>query len=164
MAVPSQPLPIIGQPNSTEDSKIRAALLELQGILTAGVDSANLVPGGHTHTFRWSHTFTISDDVRVPSGDVDYIPPFFVPVAAGQTTKLIAVRHRINAGTSATFKLQNNGADITGFTGIAAATTTATTDPADVTLAANDMLALVVTAVSGTPKNLSASLYFESVA
>jgi hypothetical protein len=42
MGVPSQPLPTIGQPNSTEDAKVRSALSELQSILTANVDAANL--------------------------------------------------------------------------------------------------------------------------
>jgi hypothetical protein len=45
MGVPTQPLPTIGQPNSTEDSKVRSALSELQTILTAGIDATNVSPG-----------------------------------------------------------------------------------------------------------------------
>lgn len=113
------------------------------------------------HARRRALTFTVAGDVVVPAGDVDYICPVFVPVASGQTTKLIALRARINAGTSATVKLQKNGVDITGFTGIVVTTTAATTDPADVTLADNDLIALIVTAVSVNPKNMSVSLYLE---
>lgn len=111
--------------------------------------------------YRLGHTFTIPGDIVVAVGDADFVCPFFVPVQVGRTTKLVAARHRINAGTSATVKLTNNGVDITGFTALSVTTAPTTTDPADVTLAANDLIALVVTAISGSPKNLSFSLYFE---
>lgn len=107
------------------------------------------------------HTFTLSGTVLVPVGQTDYVCPFFLKVPSTQTVKLISARHRINSGTSATVKLQNNGSDITGFTGISVTTTAADTDPADVTLANNDLLSLVVTAVSGTPQNLSFTLFLE---
>jgi len=107
------------------------------------------------------HTFTLSGTVIVPVGQTDFICPFFVKVPSTQTVKLISARHRINSGTSATVKLQNNGSDITGFTGISVTTTAADTDPADVTLANNDLISLVVTAVSGTPQNMSFTLFFE---
>lgn len=42
MGVPNQPLPTIGQPNSTEDSKVRSALSELQTILGGNIDATNL--------------------------------------------------------------------------------------------------------------------------
>ena len=107
------------------------------------------------------HTFTIGGEVFVPSGDVDYVVPFFVPVYAGTYVKLVRARYRINSGTSATVKLQKNGVDITGFTGISVTTTAATTNPADVSLADDDLIALVVTAVSGNPKNLTFTLVLE---
>jgi hypothetical protein len=113
-------------------------------------------------TFRWTHTFAVQGEIKVPSGDTDFLPPFFVSLASAQTLKLVKARYVINSGTSVTCKLQANGADITGFTGISVTTTPGETDPTDVNLADNDRLALVVTAVSGTPKNLSFSLVFEA--
>jgi hypothetical protein len=113
-------------------------------------------------TFRWTHTFAVQGDIKVPSGDTDFLPPFFVSLAAAQTLKLVKARYVINSGTSVTCKLQANGSDITGFTGISVTTTPGETDPTDVNVADNDRLALVVTAVSGTPKNLSFSLVFEA--
>lgn len=44
MPLPSQPLPTIGNDNATEDSKIRASLLELQTIISA-LDGSNLAAG-----------------------------------------------------------------------------------------------------------------------
>lgn len=114
-------------------------------------------------TITVPHTFTLSGEVAVAAGDIAYVPPFFIPVPPGQTVRLRSVRHRINSGTSATVKLTSNGTDLTGYTGIAVTTTTATTDAADVTLTNNAALALVVTAVSGTPKNLSLTLYLDYV-
>lgn len=48
MGIPIQPLPTIGQPNSTEDAKVRSALSEAQTILTGNVDSSNLAPNAVT--------------------------------------------------------------------------------------------------------------------
>lgn len=113
------------------------------------------------------HTFTIAGLIAVPSGDTDYIPPFFVPVPAGRTAKIIAARHRINSGTSVTCKLQRAPgaggafADIAGFTGISVTTAAASTDPTDVALTDNDVIALVVTAIAGTPRNMSFTVYVE---
>ena len=107
------------------------------------------------------HTFVIGGPVNVQSGQIDYINPFFVRVPSTQTVKLISARHRINSGTSVTCKLQNNGVDIAGFTGMSVITTAADTDPADVTLANNDLISLVVTATTGSPQNMSMTVFLE---
>lgn len=107
------------------------------------------------------HTFVVSGAVMAAVGQVDYINPFFVKVPASQTVKLISARHRINSGTSATVKVQINGSDAAGFTGMVVGTTAGDTDPADITLSNNDLVSLVVTAVSGSPLNMSVTLFFE---
>ncbi|MAT70357.1 MAG: hypothetical protein CMJ58_12630 [Planctomycetaceae bacterium] len=84
-------------------------------------------------------------------------------MAVGQTAKLVEARHKIGAGTSATVKLQKNGVDITGFTAISVTTTAALTNPADVALAAGDYIQPIVTAVFGTPKNMSFTVALEYV-
>lgn len=108
-----------------------------------------------------THTWAVPGEIKVASGDTDFIVPFFVRVPTGQEAKLTWARHRINAGTSVTAKLTKNGVDVTGFTGISVTTTSANTDPADVALADGDLLALVVTAVSATPKNMTFSVGIE---
>lgn len=107
-----------------------------------------------TGTFYSFATWAIAGEVKVPSGDTDFLIPSPVSEGANEVVTLDKVRHKINSGTSVTFKMQLNGADATGFTGISSTTTAATTDPADVAVADLDLLAPVVTAVSGTPKNL----------
>lgn len=107
------------------------------------------------------HTFAINGLVSVANGQYDYISPFFIKVPSTQTVKLISARHRINAGTSATVKVQINGVDATGFTGMSVTTTSTDTDPTDISLANNDLVSIVVTAVSGSPQNLSMTLFFE---
>jgi len=136
---------------------------------TINIVSTNLQHNGtavalddHTHSVVIPHTYAIPGEIKVPSGDTDYILPFFVSVPTGQTVKIIKAMHRINSGTSATVKLQKNGTtDITGFTSISVTTTTGTTDPADQTLANNDMVQLIVTAVDGTPKNMTFTIFVE---
>jgi len=112
-------------------------------------------------TYRHGHTYGISGEIIVPSGDTAFILPFFVSLASGQSAALSSCRYVINSGTSVTCKLQINGVDATGFTGISVSTTAATTNPADIALADNDKIALVVTAVSGTPKNLSFTIFID---
>lgn len=125
-------------------------------------------PVGHTHeavavtkTVRVPHTFTISGDVFVASGDQYYIPPFFVSEPTGQVVTLASARHRINSGTSATVDVRVNGTAATGFGALSVTTTTAVTDPTDVALADGDAISLVVTGILGSPKNLSFTVYLD---
>jgi peptidoglycan/xylan/chitin deacetylase (PgdA/CDA1 family) len=131
-------------------------------------DAMGAIPGapavggaGGSSTFRETKVFTIPDEIKVPAGDIDFIPPFYVSLGATQTARAIKVIHSIHSGTSATFKLQKNGSDLTGFTGIEAKTETQTKDPADQEIGDGDRLAMVVTAVSGAPKNLSVAVVIE---
>lgn len=107
------------------------------------------------------HTYAVAGEVKVAVGDTDYIPPFFVKIPSGGTANLVDTRYRINAGTSATVKLQRNGSDITGYTGISVTTTSSDTNGPDTALSNNDMIALVVTSVSGTPTNMSFTLFLQ---
>lgn len=111
--------------------------------------------------YHLPHTWTIAGEIKVPSGDTDFINPMFFQTMTGQTGQLISCRYIINSGTSATCKLQINGADATGFTAISVTTTAASTTPAAVALANNDKIALVVTAVSATPTNMSFTIFIE---
>ena len=105
-----------------------------------------------TETWRQGGAVNVSSD----------LPGFFVPaLAAGQTAKLIQARHKIQSGTSATVKLQKNGVDIAGFTGISVTTTSTTTNPADVTLAADDFIQLIVTAIDSQPKDMTFTVTLE---
>jgi hypothetical protein len=113
-------------------------------------------------TFRIGHTFAMPGEIRVPSGDSDHAPTFFVPVASGQSVKLVGIRHMIRAGTQVTYKVQKNGADLpAAWLGLTADTTPETIDPSDVALADLDRLGIVVTAVTGTPRDLSVTLILE---
>lgn len=116
---------------------------------------------GSDKVFRQGHTYAISGEIKVPSGDTDFILPFFFSLATGQTANIIKARYSINSGTSVTAKLQRNGGDITGYTGISV-TTTPTTTTQTQALSDDDEIALVVTAVSGTPTNMNFTIFIES--
>lgn len=128
---------------------------------------------GHTHadptkTVRVPHTWAIAGEIKVASGDTDYIPPFFVSVPAGQTVRAVACRSIIKSGTSVTFTIQrrDSGGFVTTLTGLgggSASPTAATLDFTDANLADNDQIELTVDAVSGVPKNLSVTLWLEYV-
>lgn len=110
---------------------------------------------------RVPFTWTIPGEIKVPSGDTDFINPMFVKLATGQTAKLAMARYIINSGTSATVKIQINGSDATGFTGMTVGTTVGETDATDISLAANDKIAIVITGVSATPKNMSFTIFID---
>lgn len=113
-----------------------------------------------TRTYIIGHTYAIPGEIKVPSGDTDFICPFFIHVPAGDEYVIVKTTYKINSGTSVTAKLQKNGSDITGYTGISITTTTASTTVSS-TLADGDKIALVVTAVSGIPKNMSFTIFIE---
>lgn len=138
-----------------------ANLLEGQdssGVVVSGMTAAGKLFGG---TIRIPHTWHVPNEVKVAVGDTDFIMPFFIPEPAGQTAKLVAVRYKINAGTSATFKLTVDAVDALGFTALAATTTTATTDPADVDVTNGQAIFLVISSVSGVPTNLAVTVWVD---
>lgn len=147
----------LGTPDTPSTQKLGDTASTGTGDNPAREDHKHAMPGPITLPY----TFVVSGDIAVASGDLDFINPFFVPSSAGYTVKIKSCRHKINSGTSATVKLQTDGADLTGFTGIVVTTTATTTNPSDLFLASDTRLALVVTAVSGTPKNLSFTVYLE---
>lgn len=112
-------------------------------------------------TARIPHTFTIPGIIAIPSGDTDYIPGMFIDLPAGKTAAISLARARINGGTSATVQLRRNGS---GLHTAAVVTTTAgdiSMTGAPVALADNDYLQIVISAISGTPQNLSFTIYVD---
>lgn len=105
-------------------------------------------------TIRLPHTWGISGVIAVPAGDQDFILPFRVKAPAGQTVAIADIDFKINAGTSVAFNLTRNGTVIGSYTANTGWQRTAVA----VTLADQDSIAIVVTAATGTPKNLSVSL------
>ena len=103
-----------------------------------------------------SQTYSVSGTLSVPSGGTGYLPPFFMPVAPGQTMALGAVRYMVRAG-SATMNIQHNGSNIA--TGINVTTSAASTTVL-ASVANNDTFAPVLTAVSSAD-GLTCSFYFE---
>lgn len=150
----------------TKGDLIAASADNTPAKLTAGANSTILVAdSAQTAGLKYStlvlphvHTWAIAGEIKVPVTDTDFIVPMFMFVPTGWTAVVSRCRYVINAGTSVTAKLQKNGSDLTGFTGISVTTTAATTDPADQAIADTDKLALVVTAVAGTPLNMSFSV------
>jgi hypothetical protein len=110
---------------------------------------------------RLPHTWAVPGEIKVAIGDTDFIVPFFVPVPSGRFARIVGCRRRISSGTGVTFSIRKNDVDVPGLAGISATTSVLQTDITPVDCGDGDMLSLVVTAVSGTPKNFTCSLYIE---
>jgi hypothetical protein len=111
-------------------------------------------------TIRLPYTWALSGELRVASGDTDFINPMFISLGTGQTAKLVKCTYKINSGTSATAKIQKNDIDITEYTNINI-TTAVNSSEADIPLSDGDKISLVITSVTGTPKNLSFTIFIE---
>lgn len=122
------------------------------------------------NTFSLSQTYPIQGEVKQPSGDDYVLPPFPIPVLSGsQSVVLKQIKYRLLNGSAAnrvTFAIYRNGIALPDYSGVNAIQTAINAnwnpvDKPDVTLASNDELQIVVTATTGTPKNLSIAFDFE---
>lgn len=114
-----------------------------------------------TKTVRIPHTYSVSGPILVPSAGTNYLPPFFVPVPAGQTATLAAIRYVVRGGTSVTVVIQKNGTTAHANYSAVSVTTTAAIITQAVTLADNDALQPVVTAINGTPDGMTITFYID---
>lgn len=118
------------------------------------------------------HTFTLAGPIVTANliGDY-YVPPFFVPVPTGQTARVVGARSQIWHGgggqvNSVSWAVTALKAE-TSRNVISTQTTTHHLGMASVNLAtptvitADDALGLVVSGVTGTPKNLSVTVFIE---
>ena len=113
----------------------------------------------HTTNLSMPHTWAVAGEVKVPVGNTDVIPGFFIPLSSGnQNTYIASAYYQIGSGTSVTAKLQKNGVDITGYTNISITPTAAAVFTSVGPLNAGDYIQLIPTAVAGTPENLSFTL------
>lgn len=137
-------------------------------VLTMGGDG---IPGwavlpAQIKTFRSSHGWGVTGDIRVPSGSIDFIPPMLFSLhPATVSATVVGWRYVIQgagAGPSVTFNVQRNGANMSG-TNSVATTVAAAVSGLGVALSDGDSLAPVISAIAGTPKNFSVTLYIDHV-
>ena len=176
-----QTVPAAGAPDDAQYVTLATdGDLDNERVLTAG-DRITLTDGGAGSTATIaaaqqrviiSHTWAIGGEVKVASGDTDFIIPMtvrdrYTSSGYNTTVKLKSVIYSINSGTNATWKLTKNGSDLTGY-GTSASPLTATATPATTestqALADKDELAPVVVAISSTPKNMSITAFLEITA
>lgn len=99
-------------------------------------------------------------DAWVIAGEVTVLTlpgPVLVP-AADEELHLVRLDYKIRTGTNVKFKLQKNGVDITGFTGLEATKTAAHVTPTAVAVTTGDEITCVIESVSATPTGFSADL------
>ena len=105
------------------------------------------------------HTWSVPGDVLA-----DTIPGFFVPKPAGQSVRLLSVRHKIQSGTGVNVALRIDGVAATGY-GAFTSTAAAQSVASPLAFATADVyLDLVTSAPSGSPKGLTVSAYLEYTA
>lgn len=118
------------------------------------------VSGGGSNvpvTFQLSHSYSVTGALTAQT-----LPPFFVPVIAGQTATLKAIRAQLQSGTSIALALQRNGTNISGLSAVSVTPTATTTSPTGaVDLANDDAIGAVLSTPSGSPVGLTISIYVE---
>lgn len=108
------------------------------------------------------HTWAIPGDILAASGSDNVIPGMKVRLRAGQSATLVAVDHKLDAGTNCVVGLYRNGT-LVGAT-FTATTTDQTYDITDTPLANGDRLTIVVTSPTGGAKTLSVTAHIEYTA
>lgn len=112
-------------------------------------------------TVRTERTFSIAGEIAVSGADF-YVPGTFVPEPVGQTNKLAGAYAWVQSGT-VTLTVRNNSSDVAGLTGIVINQSTYEyLLPTPIELLNRAYINLHVTAVSGTPKNMSVSILIDS--
>ena len=133
------------------------------GTLTSDIQSqlnTKTTPTGHTHTFRLPYTWGISGPIDVATGQNGFLLPMFMSLAAGQTASLVGCTYKINDGTAVRVRIELNGVILPDYSNVIATQTVNSTN-STVALSTDAELALVVTSVSGSPSNMSFTLFIE---
>ena len=90
------------------------------------------------------------------------IPSISISKESAQVVKLVKVRYSIESGTKVLFRLNKNGANITGFgtegAPLEATTAAASTEPTAVECAENDYIVPVISGLSGEPRGLTITI------
>lgn len=112
------------------------------------------------------HTFTLAGPVVTANGDDYYVPPMIVPVPPSQSVRLVGTRTFLRSGGSVTFELWKYNPSTNASTKIYGPTVAGVgaSNPgpgAGSTFSDGESLLLVVTGLSGAPKNLSVSCFLE---
>jgi hypothetical protein len=125
-------------------------------------------PVGHMHTWRFSHSWLVVGDIRVPVGAADYIMGMYLPptgITGTGAAKLVGLRYKLFSGGPATISLLRNGAAVTGLTGLSVTTVQSQTILGTLVALTNaDELRPLVTAVAGTPVHMQMSVYVDYAA
>lgn len=100
-------------------------------------------------------TFTIPGTVAIASGSTDFVPLFFADCLPGEIVRMTRVTGKVRAYSSQpTVKLQRNGVDIPGYTGIVLGTTPIVV-AIPILLNHGDQIAYVVTGAGSSADGVS---------
>lgn len=117
MTQSTQPLPTLGSPNSTEDSKVRSLLSEIQGIVNGNIDASNLAAAAITSA-KFAPTIGLTTTLinsSFTNAYVDVNTTTFTPAVAGRSVFIACAMVQVNENTTTTgyadLKLVVDGVD-----------------------------------------------------
>lgn len=117
MTQSTQPLPTLGLPNATEDSKVRSLLSEIQGIVNGGIDASNLAAAAITSA-KFAPTIGLTTALvnsSFTNAYVDVNTTTFTPAVAGRSLFIACAMVQVAEVTTTTgyadMKLVVDGVD-----------------------------------------------------
>lgn len=148
---------------SADGGRSWASITAAANVPDGSITAAKLAPGVLISTDYRTHIYAIPGDIAVAAGDNNYILPFRVRLRNGQTAKLVGITHRQNvAGATVAVAINRNGADVAGLTAVVVGNAWTDTNLAEpLALADGDELQLVVSGITGAPKNMTVVLVLE---
>lgn len=108
-----------------------------------------------TKTLRIGHTWAVAGTLQAAT-----LPAIFVPEAGSQGATLVGLRTVIGSGTSAGVQVTRNGSNLGS---VVTVTTTPATTTYSQAITDGDRLAIVLSALTGSPADLSVTAIVEHV-
>ncbi len=119
---------------------------------STGTGHGDVAAGDHGHSVRLTHNWLIPGEIKVASGNEDFLCPMYF----AQDAVIKGYYAKINAGTSATIKIQLNESD--EISSIVVDTNGVSSTAQTINAAAGDLASIVVESVVGSPLNLTFAL------
>lgn len=125
------------------------------------------IVGVTTKKITIPHTFTLSGLVSISNTSDTFISPFYLPEPAGQTVRLMGVRHKVHhpgASGSVSWRVRKSSVNGEPFATLIGDTSTGAVKNSVMSPQAMgdlDEILLEITGIVGEPKNLTVTLFFE---
>lgn len=126
-------------------------------------DNIEITQEAGPRVHRQGHSYLLPGLIYPDVGTSNYIPPFFISNAPGQVTKLVSASYKVQSGGDVYCHILRNGNVISSYSGLLVNSGLASLDATDVYLESGDSISLKVAKITGSPENLSFTIFLDYI-